>query len=188
MGIKDFYGKLFLREGDLMPQEINDFSIKRYEFGFKHFEALQNFGLLFDDMVKAKKVSDTIRSLIQDIKNGSTAFESDIAEAKHRPRIYISGPISGHDIEERRKVFNEVEAKLRRKGFDTINPTRNGLPAEATTHEHMRRDIELLMKCNCIYMMKHWSHSAGCMTEFHVARAIGLPVAFEESNQEIKFE
>ena len=108
-------------------------------------------------------------------------------DCKKMPRIYISGPISGHDIEERRKAFDEVEANLRRQGYDTINPTRNGLPANSTTHEHMRRDFELLMECDYIYMMHKWTHSKGCMVELEVATAIGLPVMFEESSEMIKF-
>lgn len=77
-------------------------------------------------------------------------------------RIYISGPISGHDIEERRKAFKEIQSQLEAQGYDPVNPMENGLPAEATTHEHMKRDIELLLTCDYIYMMRRWTHSKGC--------------------------
>lgn len=63
----------------------------------------------------------------------------------------------------------------------------NGLPPEATTHEHMRRDIELLMTCDYIYLMKRWTHSKGCMVELEVATAIGLKVMFEEASELIEF-
>ena len=61
------------------------------------------------------------------------------------------------------------------------------MPAEATTHEHMKRDIELLMTCDYIYMMFLWTHSKGCKVEFDVATSIGLPVLFEQSGEIIEF-
>lgn len=105
-------------------------------------------------------------------------------------RVYISGPISGHDIEERRKEFKRIQTHLERcyHDLEVVNPMENGLPAEATTHEHMKRDIELLMTCDIIFMMRKWTHSKGCKVEFDVATAIGLPVFFEEASGLVKFE
>ena len=104
-----------------------------------------------------------------------------------KKRIYISGPISGHEIIERRRSFKIVEKFLEDQGYKVINPMENGLPAEATTHEHMKRDIELLMTCDMIFMMRKWTHSKGCKVEFDVATAIGLPVLFEEASELIEF-
>ncbi len=109
------------------------------------------------------------------------------APNEKKPRIYISGPISGHDIEERRRAFQEVEWMLDAQGYEVVNPMKNGLPSDATTHEHMRRDIELLMTCDYIYLMKKWTHSKGCMVELEVATSIGMPVMLEESQEIIKF-
>lgn len=103
-------------------------------------------------------------------------------------RVYISGPISGHDPEQRRKAFKEVEFMLMDQGYEPVNPMDNGLPADSPTHEHMRMDIRLLMSCDMIYMMRRWTHSKGCKVEFDVATAIGLPVLFEESGELTKFE
>ena len=103
--------------------------------------------------------------------------------------IYISGPISGRDLTERRKTFAETAEMLKAKGFDVVNPMENGLPDNATTHQHMRRDIEMLMVCDLIYLMKGWTHSKGCKVEFDVATAIGLSVMFQETGlQTFKFE
>ena len=104
-----------------------------------------------------------------------------------KKRIYISGPISGHDLNERYGRFEAVEHNLEMCGHDPVNPMKNGLPADATTHEHMRRDIELLMTCDIIYMMKGWTHSKGCMVELMVATSIGLPVQFEEVDEMVSF-
>ena len=52
----------------------------------------------------------------------------------------------------------------------------NGLPSDAGTHAHMKRDFELLIGCDAIYMMEGWLCSAGCKVEFDVATASGLDV------------
>lgn len=102
--------------------------------------------------------------------------------------IYISGPISGRDLTERKETFAETRARLEAMGYGVCNPMDNGLPEDASTREHMRRDIYMLMHCDAIYMMKGWTHSKGCQVELEVATAIGLPVMFEESGSTVKFE
>jgi hypothetical protein len=101
-----------------------------------------------------------------------------------KKRIYISGPISGHDLEERRKAFKEVQVFLEAQGYEVFNPMENGLSAEATTHQHMHRDLSVLTNeafpFDAIFMMRKWLHSAGCKLEFDVATAIGLKVIFQE--------
>ena len=109
-----------------------------------------------------------------------------------KKRVYISGAISGHSLEERRREFKIVQNMLEEKGYATFNPMENGLPADATTSRHMRRDLSVLTRednpFDIIYMMKGWNHSAGCWTEFHDALAIGLEVIFEQIGTPIKFE
>jgi len=97
-----------------------------------------------------------------------------------KKRIYLSGPISGYDLSERRSAFSERQLLLESVGFEVFNPLCNGLPSTATTNEHMRADLENLLSCDAIYFMSRWTHSAGCLTELHVATAIGLEVYFEE--------
>ena len=105
-------------------------------------------------------------------------------------RIYISGPISGHDIEERRATFARVKASLEQQGYEVFNPMETGLPETATTNEHMRADFRALVECDAIYMMNRWNHSAGCVKEFLVATACGMEITFETKgeNVNIKFE
>lgn len=102
-------------------------------------------------------------------------------------KIYLSGPISGHDLEERRSVFAAVQERLEGFGHVVFNPMCNGLPADAPTHDHMLRDIEALLHCDAIFMMERWLHSKGCKLEFDVATAIGLPVWFEEVGETVRF-
>ncbi len=99
---------------------------------------------------------------------------------KPTKRIYLSLPISGYDIEERRDTADRKQRELEAFGYDVINPMHNGLPADAGTHQHMKRDFEMLLQCDAIYLMERWLHSKGCQVEFEVATAIGLEVYFEE--------
>ena len=96
-----------------------------------------------------------------------------------KKKIYISGPISGHDLEERRKAFALAQKRCEEAGYDVFNPMSNGLPANSSTAEHMKRDLETLLQCDSIYMMNGWNHSAGCHTEFVVATSIGCSFVFE---------
>lgn len=91
-------------------------------------------------------------------------------------RVYISGPIEHYDLEERRAAFGRAEQLLELHGFQSVNPMKNGLPAEAHWREHMRRDIALLLECDAIYMLEGWELSKGCKLEMDVASSCGLKV------------
>lgn len=93
-----------------------------------------------------------------------------------KEKIYLSLPISGYDINERRATAESKKRELESLGFEVVNPLDNGLPDDAGTHAHMRRDFEMLLGCDAIFMMKDWLRSAGCKVEFDVATASGLDV------------
>lgn len=98
--------------------------------------------------------------------------------------VYLSGPISGQDYDERFKAFEEKEAMFKELGFKVFNPMKNGLPSVSATHLHMRRDLSVLtneeIPISHIFMMEHWTHSAGCWKEFETAVSCGITVIFEE--------
>lgn len=96
-----------------------------------------------------------------------------------KKRVYISGAIAHHDLEERREAFGQAERFLALKGYDPVNPFKNGLPAEAHWREHMRADIALLLGCDCIYMLGGWELSKGAKLELDVASSCGIEVWFE---------
>lgn len=109
-----------------------------------------------------------------------------------KKRIYLSGPISGHNLDERRIIFKNTQHYLETKGYEVFNPLENGLPPESTTHQHMHRDLAELTSedrpFDAILMMEGWLHSAGCKLEFDVATAIGLDVMFGVDFLPIKFK
>ena len=110
---------------------------------------------------------------------------------KIKGRVYISGAISYHDTDERRAAFKLVELELIDQGYEVFNPMENGLPDDATTAQHMRRDLNELTRedkpYDYICLMEGWNHSAGCWTEFHDALACGMKVIFVNQGDVYRF-
>ena len=93
--------------------------------------------------------------------------------------MYISGAIAHYDLEERKTAFESAERFLSLKGYDPVNPFKNGLPDEAHWRQHMRADIALLLECDYIYMLDKWELSKGAKLELDVASSCGIEVLFE---------
>lgn len=96
-----------------------------------------------------------------------------------KEKVYISGAIAHYDLEERRNAFLNAERYLSLKGYEPVNPFKNGLPNEAHWREHMKADIALLLGCRYIYMLRDWELSKGAKLELDVASSCGIKVLFE---------
>ena len=105
-----------------------------------------------------------------------------------RKRIYISIPISGHDLEEvKEKARNIREWVLwdefgLEKGWhrpDVITPFDVCREPDKPYSYYMGKDIEALLECDAIYLCEGWQNSKGCMAEFEVARIYGKEIIFE---------
>lgn len=101
------------------------------------------------------------------------------SETMDKEKVYISGAIAHYDLEERRNAFLNAERYLSIKGFEPVNPFKNGLPDDAHWREHMRADIALLLDCQYIYMLRDWELSKGAKLELDVASSCGIKVLFE---------
>lgn len=107
-------------------------------------------------------------------------------EEKTVRRVYLSAPISGYDLAERKHTFAAMEKKLRVRGYDVCNPMGTQWESGLTAHDYMRKDIEMLLTCDAIMLMDGWNKSAGCHTELCVAIAIGIEIWFEDLSESIK--
>lgn len=99
--------------------------------------------------------------------------------SKKKKVVYLSAPISGYDINERRETFERVENELKKLDYKVLSPMKNGLSQDEPTSRHMKRDIIMLLQSDAIFLMTGWNRSAGCLTELNVATACGLDVLFE---------
>jgi hypothetical protein len=97
-----------------------------------------------------------------------------------KAKIYISIPIRGMNYELQRERARFIEEYLRGHGFDTVSPFRNGLPREAPRHEHLKKDLQMLDKCDAIYMCDRWGFSDGCLLEFKRAMEKGIKIMYME--------
>lgn len=116
-------------------------------------------------------------------------------------RIYISLPISGHDLNERKEkaalMKEQVMWAVRHKNLSFVS--KNGKATSLTeantmvytpfdivpdatgmTYERiMAKGLEVLMMCDLILFARHWQYSKGCRIEFAVAKELGIRMNFE---------
>lgn len=93
--------------------------------------------------------------------------------------VYISGPITGYDLSERKLAFLKVQHMLEALGYKAVNPLDNGIPDDAPYHVHMRADLQMLLDCDAIYMMPGWEQSTGAKLELNVATSCGTRLILE---------
>lgn len=92
-------------------------------------------------------------------------------------KIYLSGPISGYELEERQKFFQKAEDELKAafKDAEIINPMMCTPPSLGYT-ECMKEDLKLVLESDVVFLLDGWQHSKGCDVEFQVAKICGIPV------------
>lgn len=95
-------------------------------------------------------------------------------------KIYIAGKISGLDFEEVKAKFNKAETRLKAHGFEVVNPVTGADPAKPWAF-HMVKDIEMLLGCEAIYLLKDWHESRGARIERTIASELEMQV-FSEKN------
>lgn len=91
-----------------------------------------------------------------------------------KPKVYISGPITGRDEKEYKNDFNSAELWLTGLGYDVVNPVSYGLIEGGEWTDYMRRDIKLLCDCDYIYLLDGWKGSGGACLEKHIADNLGI--------------
>ena len=99
--------------------------------------------------------------------------------------IYVAGPYSG-DVEANIAEAERVSIELIRNGFHVFTPHKNSSGyekyedgSEIDIHTWIDLDLDILLRCDAIYMMNGWVYSTGSMTELYVAIEHGMPVIYE---------
>lgn len=99
-----------------------------------------------------------------------------------KPRVYISGPITGRDEKEYKNDFNSTELWLTGLGYDVVNPISDGIVKGWEWADYMRRDIIKLCSCDYIYFIGKWEDSKGCCLEFSIASQLGIKFLYLDEN------
>jgi hypothetical protein len=94
-------------------------------------------------------------------------------------KIYISGQITGLDLDEARQHFNSAESQLTTVGHEVINPM-SLVPYQEhlTWKDYMIEDIKALFECDAIFMLDNWRHSRGAKIEHDIAQGLGIKVYY----------
>ena len=95
-------------------------------------------------------------------------------------KVYISIPITGQDIPAQRDFADAVAKVLAEFGHEPLNPFGNGLPENAPRHEHMRKDLRMLLRCNAIVLCSGWETSEGCLLECSVAKQCAMRITYAD--------
>ena len=95
-------------------------------------------------------------------------------------RVYISGPMQGHENYIER--FGKCEDMLRIQGHDAVNPARLSdiIKSDMKTEDWLSIDLSLLRVCDAIYMMDGWQDSKGSNREYGFALGLGLKIMYED--------
>ena len=81
-------------------------------------------------------------------------------------KIYIAGKITGLPLDEARKNFAEAEQKLKLMGYETVNPMAlERYHPDKEWIDYMIESLELLRKCDGIYLMDNYILSRGAQIE-----------------------
>ena len=99
-------------------------------------------------------------------------------------RVYIAGPITGYDLDERMRAFRAAADGLKAAGHFAVlpygiveYPWNDGL--EWT--DYLREDIRRLTTCDGIALLHNWQNSKGAIGERNVGMLLGLDIRPLES-------
>jgi hypothetical protein len=90
--------------------------------------------------------------------------------------VYLSGKISGLDIDVVKQSFQEAENKMVELGHKVINPLKLPCWHDKTWESYMRVCIANLTKCDAIYMLDGWQNSKGANLEYYIAYELKIKV------------
>lgn len=95
-------------------------------------------------------------------------------EYVHKPKVYISGKVTGLPINVARKLFSDAEDKINGLGkYEAVNPLQDDKEGYEWEY-YMRKDIKLLMDCEYIHFLPNWQESRGANLEMIIARQLGI--------------
>lgn len=94
----------------------------------------------------------------------------------------VSGKITGLEPEVARALFASAAEELRLMGHTPMNPMELvPYKPEWAWEDYMLVDIEILFKCEGIYMLENWADSQGARIEHGIAKEMGIKVMYRQN-------
>ena len=95
--------------------------------------------------------------------------------------VYVAGKYSGN-VETNIKHAEKVSIDLIRQGYAVITPHKNTAYYDIDYDTIIKMDLEILSRCDIIYMLKGWEESKGAKIEYDFARKEGINIFYENNN------
>lgn len=94
--------------------------------------------------------------------------------------IYISGKITGEDLDQARHKFQEAADQIRIAGGDPISPMEYIEVEEGKTwEEYMKEALYLLLMSEEIIMLPDWNKSRGAKIEHSIAKTLKYKITYQ---------
>ena len=100
--------------------------------------------------------------------------------------VYIAGLYSTGDVDINIQTARQVAIKVWEAGFTAITPHLNTIHFETDCkckyEDYIEGDLEIVKRCDCIYLIGGWRYSKGATKEYYEAKKLGIKVfqSFEE--------
>lgn len=117
-------------------------------------------------------------------------------EKMKNKKVYISGPITCNK-EHYKEEFEKAKKFLESKGYEVINPAEDDYTEEVKkagiediwSQEawlwYIKRDIDIVSKCDAIYMLLNFEKSHGAIVEKATAERAGLDIWYEAEKEKV---
>lgn len=92
-----------------------------------------------------------------------------------KPKVYLSGKVSGLSEVEYKTKFNSAELFLTGLGYNVINPVSFDKIKDGSWEDYMKQDLRLLLDCDYIYLLDNWEDSKGARMEYNIACDLKIP-------------
>lgn len=107
--------------------------------------------------------------------------------------VYVAGRYRGKGewrIWQNIQHASEEARKLWLKGYAVICPHRNtmffGTGRTKDADIWITGDLEILARCDAIYMLKGWKQSVGARMEYRLAKDLGKEIMFEDGKDGVR--
>jgi hypothetical protein len=99
----------------------------------------------------------------------------------NKKKVYVSGKISGLDLDVARSHFENKEFELVALGHEVINPMKL-VPyhPDLTLEDYMIADIKALFSCHEMHMLPNWKESRGARIEHAIAIELSLNIIYHK--------
>lgn len=98
-------------------------------------------------------------------------------------KIYISIPITGHNLAEQKAKAQRFAGYIDALGHDAINPfsvpdVTTNVSEQVKYAHYMGEDLKELLMCDAAYFSRGWEESKGCRLEHTAAQIYNLKIYY----------